>query len=392
MKLDIGENIKKLRKTNNITQEQLAEKLGVSSQSVSRWEKGVCYPDMELLPEIAGVFDVTTDVLLKTDELKKFRQYESLMKDLDTACADDDVGTIMDILQEVRNNHIVRLNYWFFEALSKREIYIHCEILNEVKSFMKHLIENSKESHIVEASQRLMNILEGDVITIYSTTDPSRREPDENEKERRRLVYKDVSAVLFGDWRYRTVDYPIPQYWLWQARLKLDFLNSFCYQRPRTQYVVSGNGEPDIFFVQRVWLGMDYACYLSVLYDHEKAFAVLEDTVSLLEKVMALPDGTELTSTSPVLDGLKTTVRNVMLVCNIITVSDSDESDKTNENKVGGKGIVIGADKNIGIWCESIYYYLINAQWFEPIRKDSRYQGYVERIKALAVTRDGNAL
>ena len=53
MKLRIGENIKSLRKARDITQEALAEMLGVSCQSVSRWELGTCYPDMELLPAIA---------------------------------------------------------------------------------------------------------------------------------------------------------------------------------------------------------------------------------------------------------------------------------------------------------------------------------------------------
>lgn len=43
MKLSIGENIKSLRKSKDITQEQLAEMLGVSCQSVSRWESGVSH-------------------------------------------------------------------------------------------------------------------------------------------------------------------------------------------------------------------------------------------------------------------------------------------------------------------------------------------------------------
>ena len=46
MKLRVGEIIKRLRKEREITQEEFAEVLGVSCQSVSRWEKGTCYPDM----------------------------------------------------------------------------------------------------------------------------------------------------------------------------------------------------------------------------------------------------------------------------------------------------------------------------------------------------------
>ncbi len=70
MKLQLGEILKKLRRHKDVTQDELAEALDVSSQSVSRWEKGICYPDMELLPSIANYFDVTVDHLLGMDEIR----------------------------------------------------------------------------------------------------------------------------------------------------------------------------------------------------------------------------------------------------------------------------------------------------------------------------------
>ena len=78
MKLRIGENIKSLRKARDITQEALAEMLGVSCQSVSRWELGTCYPDMELLPAIAEIFQSSVDSLLGLDdkaEKEKVQEY-----------------------------------------------------------------------------------------------------------------------------------------------------------------------------------------------------------------------------------------------------------------------------------------------------------------------------
>ncbi len=68
MKLLIGENIKKLRKEKSVTQEQLAEILGVSCQSVSRWETGNCYPDLELIPIISNYFEISIDELLCNDD------------------------------------------------------------------------------------------------------------------------------------------------------------------------------------------------------------------------------------------------------------------------------------------------------------------------------------
>lgn len=64
MNLKLGENIRNLRLQHKLTQEQLADHLGVSYQSVSRWENGVTYPDIEYLPAIARHFSVTTDHLL----------------------------------------------------------------------------------------------------------------------------------------------------------------------------------------------------------------------------------------------------------------------------------------------------------------------------------------
>ena len=64
MKLNIGDTIKYLRREKDVTQEELGDTLGVSYQSVSRWENGICYPDMELLPVISAFFGVTVDDLL----------------------------------------------------------------------------------------------------------------------------------------------------------------------------------------------------------------------------------------------------------------------------------------------------------------------------------------
>jgi len=60
---NINETIKQLRTDANMTQDQLAEKLGVSRQAVSQWETGFTLPDVALLPTIADTFGVTIDAL-----------------------------------------------------------------------------------------------------------------------------------------------------------------------------------------------------------------------------------------------------------------------------------------------------------------------------------------
>ena len=56
--------LKQLRKANELTQEQLAEYMGVSPQAISRWENASSYPDITLLPAIASYFETTVDELL----------------------------------------------------------------------------------------------------------------------------------------------------------------------------------------------------------------------------------------------------------------------------------------------------------------------------------------
>jgi len=62
--MEIGTVIKELRLKKKMTQEELGEVLGVSVQTVSRWENNVNYPDLVMLPELASFFHVTTDYLL----------------------------------------------------------------------------------------------------------------------------------------------------------------------------------------------------------------------------------------------------------------------------------------------------------------------------------------
>ena len=75
MNLNFAENLKRLRKEKEITQEKLADFLGVTGQTISRWELGICYPDLELLPAIANYFGVSIDLLLSNDAISKEKDY-----------------------------------------------------------------------------------------------------------------------------------------------------------------------------------------------------------------------------------------------------------------------------------------------------------------------------
>ena len=79
MELKIGNKIKSLRKKQRITQEQLAEKIGVSFQAVSKWENDIALPDITLIPVLANYFGVSTDEILCYDSIEKDEEIRRLV-------------------------------------------------------------------------------------------------------------------------------------------------------------------------------------------------------------------------------------------------------------------------------------------------------------------------
>lgn len=80
--MELGKNIIKIRKQNNLTQDDFAEKYFVTRQTVSNWENSKSYPDLETLIKISDDFDISLDILLKEDNKmikdisKKQRNYK----------------------------------------------------------------------------------------------------------------------------------------------------------------------------------------------------------------------------------------------------------------------------------------------------------------------------
>lgn len=122
MRLNIGNEIKYLRKEKDITQDELAEVLGVSCQSVSRWENGVCYPDLEMLPAISDFFGITVDKLLgvnKVIEEERVAQYlERFREALSQGRVYDCIAVAREGLSEYPNNFTLlnKLMYALFIA------------------------------------------------------------------------------------------------------------------------------------------------------------------------------------------------------------------------------------------------------------------------------------
>ena len=69
----LGKRIAERRKKKSLTQDQLAEALGVSSQAVSKWENDISCPDISLLPKLSDILGISIDALLRGEQTELVR-------------------------------------------------------------------------------------------------------------------------------------------------------------------------------------------------------------------------------------------------------------------------------------------------------------------------------
>ena len=81
MELKFAERLRKYRRDRDMTQEELAQKIGISPQSVSKWERDEGLPDVTMLPKLAGYFGVTIDALLGYDETAQKEDFDTYFQE-----------------------------------------------------------------------------------------------------------------------------------------------------------------------------------------------------------------------------------------------------------------------------------------------------------------------
>lgn len=105
MSKNFSDNFRALRKQRNLTQEQIAEMLGVSCQAVSKWETNSSYPDISLLPIIADYFGVSVDYLIGHDTSKQIKEIDKVCLSADDLFAENRYMEAIPILREMLIKH-----------------------------------------------------------------------------------------------------------------------------------------------------------------------------------------------------------------------------------------------------------------------------------------------
>lgn len=97
--MELGEKIKSLRIAASMTQEELANKLEISSQAISKWENNACAPDIYMLPKLSMVFGVTIDELFDLTVDDKLHRIENML-DFESVLSQDVFNETKDFLFE----------------------------------------------------------------------------------------------------------------------------------------------------------------------------------------------------------------------------------------------------------------------------------------------------
>ncbi len=135
MNIRLGEKIRTLRKRRNISQEVLANYLGVSFQAVSKWEKGETFPDVTLIPAIACFFEVSTDELFDFNRLETEQKVQQLCWDIAdwrNERPEEAEKAYRDLLKQFPGNEIVLANLLYvLQNLRKND-----ELIDLCKTFI----------------------------------------------------------------------------------------------------------------------------------------------------------------------------------------------------------------------------------------------------------------
>ncbi len=409
MKLNLGNNIRKYRKEKGMTQEGLAEYLGVSPQAVSRWESGVTYPDMELVPVFASLFGVSTDALFDMEESEKEKAATETIAELARLSTGEAlrIESIKDRIRDIRQNYLGCDCFWNFWLSVKHKAYRHEAILPEVRLTFEAIMAGNYpiEKKLMAVSQ--FSLIEDEehieaLLNEYSTVcDMSKTtllydrylacgDFEKADRYRQDILFGHVDMVIgYGSmWQEREAPFD-PVKTRASTEFRLDTLHRFCMCESDEKHPVSGNGEVDMWVATRIWLGIRGAAFSAHAGETEKAFLMLEDTVSLLEKTMKI-EHEVLSSGSPWLEDFVCTAKRFWGKLGGLSLLETQKE----------KGIYFEYGR---VYCDELYpslYYTMMTErpsslWytkfnncFDGIREDVRYLALTERVKALIEIRE----
>ncbi len=395
MNLEFGRNLKKLRRERDMTQDELAQALNLSVQAISRYETGTAYPDIEMLPVMAGFFGTTVDALLGVSRDMREKRMDEYMNQLRL------LTDRRDRLALLRRQRAEFPDAW--------------DVVSDMMNEMTYLTDCTDEMRqIAEDAMRHCDepIWRENIMLFYLKSEPDeeralafidkwssrydvrktanlryrymcRNETDKLRRISQKLLRDDlISSLLTLTKRSGTAENAIAN-----CRQVLEFIAG-----------LSGNCAPAL---PDMWTDAKLRCMLSLSNNlftcgnAEEGFGVLETAVCLLENLFALPDGTVLTYGTPKFDCLSAkTDKEVYHRITEFTgmIAESMMMNLVYETPVGNADTagntvrdMEGFERDM-VFARHTYDLLRNASWdgFTRVKDDPRYIALLDRVKAVA--------
>lgn len=150
--INFSDNIAKLRHDKKITQEQLADFVGVTKASVSKWETGQSMPDVLMLPRLATFFDVTIDELLGYEPQLSREQIIKIYRELCTAFVQEPFWQVMEKSRKLAHQYYSCYPFlyricllWMNHFMLAKEEERQRKILLDASELCSHIINNCKD-------------------------------------------------------------------------------------------------------------------------------------------------------------------------------------------------------------------------------------------------------
>jgi transcriptional regulator with XRE-family HTH domain len=114
--IKISDYLKRTRQSKSMTQQNVADRLGITPQAVSKWERYESMPDITLLPEIAGIYGITVEDILMAGEMEQDIELSDVMRVLNTFVDEKVFGKVLDEFERARSIHELRVPIDIFMA------------------------------------------------------------------------------------------------------------------------------------------------------------------------------------------------------------------------------------------------------------------------------------
>ena len=385
MKLAIGENIRNFRKKNDLTQEALADRLGVTYQSISRWENGTTYPDLELIPAIAEVLAVTVDELLGMPQIEKEKRAVQTFDELRRECIkrDYDADKIVDLLRDIRRNYLNSDSAWRPWSEGNDRAFRDPKILPEVRLLAEAYLERhpmhphtiqtmadvEDEEHLADFLNKYTTSFDCSARALLFRRYDRRGDAEKFEPERRYQLYQAFNTLL------------CPRYLLNRGenseyKQEVDRFMETMLSLIRCD---AEDSRPDMWIDDRIELGLKSAVRSISAGDQDEALSKIEAVVKLLEDTMMITDEVLLPTSCRFLDGMEWRAKEDWM--------NRDNNPDSPEERF----VFIFTEMSGMSSCYCIFphnhYDVLNGKDFAPLRDHPEFTKLCERVKVLIVTK-----